>query len=55
MRLEIFYGNLREYVSLDAPEPPGKEVYLNMYVDGDHSVNNETQRSRTGFMIYMNK
>ena len=50
-----FYGDVREAVSPDAPEPRGKEFDLRMYVDSDHARDKETQISKTGFMIYMNK
>ena len=50
-----FYGNVKEAVSPDAPEPCGKEVDLCMYVYSDHAGYKETRRSRTGFLIYMNK
>ena len=36
-------------------EPCGKEVELHIYIDSDNAGNKKTQRSRTGFMIYMNK
>ena len=31
------YGDIREYIPPDAPEPLGKEVELHCYVDDDHS------------------
>ena len=36
------------------PEPRGKEVDLRMYVNSDNAGYNETRRSRTRFLIYMN-
>ena len=34
--------------------PRGKEVDLCMFVDSNHPGNNQTRRSRTSLMIYMN-
>ena len=50
-----FYGDVKEAVSPDAPEPHGKEVDLHMYVDSDHAGYKEAQISSTGFLIYINK
>ena len=49
-----FYGNVREAIPLDAPEPRGKEVDLRLYLDSDHAGDKLTRRSRTGFFIFMN-
>ena len=49
-----FYGNIKEAIPPDAPEPRGKEVDLRMYVDSDHAGDPKTRRSRTGFFIFVN-
>ena len=49
-----FYGDVKEAVPLNAPEPRGKEVDLRLFVDSDHAGDRLTRRSRTGFIIYLN-
>ena len=49
-----FYGDAKEAIPSDAPEPRGKEVDLRLYVDSDHAGDKQTRRSRTGFFIFMN-
>ena len=49
-----FYGNAREAIPLNAPEPRGKDVYLRMFVDSKHAGDKRTRRSRTGFIIFLN-
>ena len=49
-----FYGEVKEAIPLNAPEPRGKEVDIRMYVDSDHAGDKAVRRSRTGFMIFMN-
>ena len=53
--LKEFYGNVKEAVSPDAPEPRGKESDLRVYVNIYHAEDKDTCISRTGFIIYMNK
>ena len=48
-----FYGNIKEAIPPDAPEPWGKEVDLRMYVDSDHAGDPKTRRSWTGFFIFL--
>ena len=50
-----FYGYVKEDISPDAPEICGKEVDLSLYVNSDNAGDKGTWRSRTEFMIYMNK
>jgi hypothetical protein len=38
----------------NAPEPRGKDVELQLYVDSDHAGDKRVHRSRTGFLIYLN-
>ena len=49
-----FYCDVKEAIPLNAPKPHGKEVDLRMFVDSDHTGDNLTRRSRTGFLIYLN-
>ena len=39
----------------NAPKPLGKDVVLCMFVDSDHAGDKNSRRSRTGFMIFMNR
>jgi len=49
-----FYGEAKEAILPNAPEPRGKDVDLRMFVDSDHAGDKLTWQSRTGFMIHMN-
>ena len=49
-----FYGNAREAIPPNAPEPRGKDIDLRMFVDSDHAGDKRTRRSRTGFIIFLN-
>jgi hypothetical protein len=49
------YGDVKEMIPSDAPIPRGKEVDLRLFVDSDHAGEQFTRRSRTGFVIYLNK
>ena len=49
-----FYGNVEESIPSNAPEPRGKDVDLQLYVDSDHAGEKRTRRSRTGFFVFMN-
>ena len=51
---ESFYGDVKEAVPLDMPEPRGKSVDLRMFVDSDHAGDKRERRSRTGFFIFLN-
>jgi hypothetical protein len=48
------YGDEKKMVPSYAPVPRGKEVDLRLFVDSDHSGEQLTRRSRTGFVIYLN-
>ena len=50
-----FYGDVKEAIPPNAPEARGKDVDLRMFVDSDHAGDKLTRRSRTGFVIYLNK
>ena len=49
-----FYGDAKEPIPPNAPDPRGKEVDLRLFVDSDHAGDKTNRRSRTGFFIYMN-
>ena len=49
-----FYGDVKEALPPDMPEPLGKEVDLIMNVDSDHAGDKATRRSRSGLLIFMN-
>ena len=49
-----YYGNAKEAIPPNAPEPRGKEVDIRLFVDSDHANDQRTRRSRTGFIIYLN-
>ena len=48
------YGEVREAIPIDMPEPLGKEVDIRLYVDADHAGDKVHRRSRTGFFIFLN-
>jgi hypothetical protein len=50
-----FYPDAKEPIPGNMPEPRGKEVQLNAFVDADHAGNQVTRRSRTGVLIFVNK
>jgi hypothetical protein len=49
-----FYGDVREPVPPNMPEPRGKEVEIRLYVDSDHAGDQLIRRSRSGYFIYLN-
>ena len=49
-----FYGNVKEEVPENAPEPLGKEFIMRAYVDADHAGDKLTRRSRTGYIVFLN-
>ena len=49
-----FYGEVSEAIPPNAPEPHGKEVDLQLFIDLDHAGDQLTRRSRTGFLVFMN-
>jgi hypothetical protein len=48
------YGNVKEAIPLNAPEPLGKAVVLQCYVDANHAADKLTRRSQTGILIFLN-
>ena len=49
-----FYGDVKEAIPSDMPEPRGKDIDLRLFVDSDHAGDKRTRRSRTGYFIYLN-
>ena len=49
-----FYGDVKEAIPPNAPEPRGKPLVMRMFVDSDHAGDHKNRRSRTGFFIYLN-
>jgi hypothetical protein len=52
---EKFNGDIKECIPENAPKPRGGPVTLRMYVDADHAGDKITRRSRTGYLLYMQK
>jgi hypothetical protein len=49
-----FYSNVEEAITVDMPEPLGKEVDICMMCDSDHAGDKRTRCSPTGFFIFCN-
>ena len=50
-----FYLDVKEAIPPNAPEPRGKGVSLNLFVDASHAANVVTRRSHTGFIIFIGR
>jgi hypothetical protein len=50
-----YYPGAEEQISPNAPTARGKEIDLRMYVDSDHAGDQLNRRSRTGYIIYVQK
>ena len=48
-----FYGDAKEAMPPDMPEPLGKEVIMRCFVDADHSGKKLTRHSRSRFIIFL--
>ena len=48
------YGNVKEAITPNIPEPRVKDVDFRRYVNSKHSRNNPTRRLSTELLIYMN-
>ena len=48
-----FYGDVKEAIPPNSPDPRGKEADLIIFVDSDHVGDKLTRRSRTGYIIFM--
>ncbi len=49
-----FYGNIKEAISVDMPEPLGRDLDVRMMCDSDHAGDKRTRCSCTGFLIFSN-
>ena len=49
-----FYGDMKEKIPTNAPEPRGEEVDLRIFVDSYHAGDKLTRRSRAGYIIFPN-
>ena len=49
-----FYGEVKEALPPDMPEPLGQPVVTRLYVDASHANDKTNRRSRTGFFIFVN-
>jgi hypothetical protein len=50
---EQYYGNMKEAIPPNAPEPQGKEVDLRLFVDCDHA-GARSGNTRNSVITYMN-
>jgi hypothetical protein len=53
-QMKEFYPDAEELIPPNAPEPLGKEIQINCFVDADHAGNAVTRRSHTGIIIFLN-
>ena len=49
------YGEPEEELPPNMPKPLGMEMILTVYVDSDHAGESLTRRSRTGFVVFLNR
>ena len=49
-----YYGDVKEALPPNAPEPLGKEVEFRGYSDSDFAADKVRRRSRTGYYIFLN-
>ena len=49
-----FYGDVKEVIPSNAPEPRGNEVDMIIFVDSDHAGDKLTRRSITGYIVFLN-
>ena len=50
-----FYPDVIDEVPPNAPEPQGRPVQINAFVNASHARNKLVHRSQTGILIYLNK
>ena len=49
-----FYGDMKEEIPPNAPEPRGKEVDLRIFVNSEHTGDKLTRQSINGYIIFLN-
>ena len=52
--MKKIYQDAKEDLPSNIPEPRGKSVQVNCYVDADHAGDTVTRRSHTGIMVFVN-
>ena len=52
--MKEFYPDAEEKLPPNAPEPRGKPMQINCFVDSDHAGNMVTRRSHTGILTFLN-
>lgn len=52
--MKELYPDAIEHIPHNMPEPRGKEIDINVFVDADHAGNQVTRRSHTGIIIMVN-
>jgi hypothetical protein len=52
--MKEFYPDAEEAIPSNCPEPRGRPVQINCFVDADHAGNTVTRRSQTGILLYLN-
>ena len=52
---QSIYGDVEEGLPSDMPKPLDKEMMIRVFIDSDHAGESLTRRSRTGFIVYLNK
>ena len=50
-----FYGDIKEPMPPDMPEPLGNVMSTHCFVDADHAGDKKTRRSQTGILIFCNR
>jgi hypothetical protein len=50
-----FYKDVSEDIPLNAPQPRGMPIQINIFVNASHARNKVTRQSHTGILIYLNK
>jgi len=50
-----FYGDMKEGMPEDMPEPLGNPVKMTAWVDSDHAGNLVMRQLQTGYLIFLNQ
>jgi hypothetical protein len=53
-QMKEYYPDAIDHIPPNAPEPLGKPIQINCFVDSDHAGNAVTRRSHTGILIFLN-
>ena len=53
-KMKLIYRDAMDEVPNNAPNPRGKPVQCNIYVDADHAGNKVTRKSQTGILVFLN-